>query len=113
MRFCFLGYVNSQNMRCWSAENPHVFGETRLHLVKIGTWCAMSRRRIIGPSFDETLTTQRYRNNILTAFVQELQDDELQDDFFQPDGAKEHTTVNNLNFLREFFDDRVMFTIKS
>ena len=40
------------------------------------------------------------RNNNLT-FVQELQDDELQDGFFQ------HTTVDNLNFLRQFFDEKV------
>ena len=40
-------------------------------------------RRIIGPIFfEETVTPQRYQNNILTAFVQELQNDELQDDFF-------------------------------
>ena len=73
-------------MRCWSAENPHVFRETPLHPVKIGVWCTMSRRRIIGPKvFEETVTAQRYRNNILTAFVQELQDDELMNsktDFF-------------------------------
>ena len=65
----------------------------------------MSRRRIIGLKFfEETVTAQRYRNNILTAFVQELQDDELQDGFFQHDGATAHTTVDHLNFLRKFFD---------
>ena len=64
----------------------------------------MSRRRIIGLKFfEETVTAQRYRNNILTAFVQELQDDELQDGFFQHDGATAHTTVDNLNFLREVY----------
>ena len=83
MRFCFVGYVNSQNMSCWSAENQHVFCETPLHSVKIGIWCAMSRRCIIGPKlFEKTVTVQRYGNNILTAFVQKLQDDELQDGFF-------------------------------
>ena len=66
----------------------------------------------VGPNFVQffflTVTAQRYRNNILTAFVQELQDDELQDGVFQHDGATTHTTVDNLNFLRELFDDRVI-----
>ena len=35
MRVCFVGYVNSQNMRCWSAESPLVFRETPLHHVQI------------------------------------------------------------------------------
>ena len=70
---------NSQNMRCWSTENPHALLVTPFDPVKIGVWCAMSRTRIIGPKFfKETVTVQRYRNNNLTAFYQELQDDELQ-----------------------------------
>ena len=32
--------------------------------------------------FEEAVTTQRYPNNILTVFVQELQDEEFQDGFF-------------------------------
>lgn len=41
------GYVNSQNMRFWSSENPHQFVETPLHPVKLGLWVAISRRRIV------------------------------------------------------------------
>jgi hypothetical protein len=33
--FHFSGYVNSQNMRSWHAENPHEFIETSLHPQKI------------------------------------------------------------------------------
>ena len=87
MRFCFVRYDNSQNMRFWCAENPHVFRETPLHPVKIGV-CLMSRRRIIGPKFfKETVTAQIYRNDILIAFVQALQVDELHDGCFQHDRA--------------------------
>ena len=69
----------------------------------------MSGRRFIGPKFfEETVTAQRYRNNIPTAFAQELQDDELQDGFFQHDGATAHTTIDNLIFLPEFLFDRVI-----
>lgn len=51
--FHLTGYVNSQNMRMWSAENPHIYTETSLHPQKIGVWVAMSRRRLIGPIFFE------------------------------------------------------------
>lgn len=51
--FHLSGYVNSQNMRMWSAENPHFFIESPLHPQKIGVWAAVSQRRIIGPIFFE------------------------------------------------------------
>jgi uncharacterized protein YpiB (UPF0302 family) len=34
------GYVNSQNMQTWSAENPHFF----LHPQKLGVWIAETNR---------------------------------------------------------------------
>src|SRR5579872_6567962 len=64
--FHLSGYVNSQNMRMWSTDNPYVFTETPLHAQKIGVWLAVSRRRIIGPIFfDFTVNAERYRNNFL------------------------------------------------
>jgi len=48
-------YVNSQNTRIWEAENPHTVHEEPLHSQKIGVWCGVSRRRIIGPIFFEQL----------------------------------------------------------
>lgn len=51
--FYLSGYVNSQNMRMWSAENPNFSIEAPLHPQKIGVWAAVSRRRIIGPYFFE------------------------------------------------------------
>jgi hypothetical protein len=51
--FHLSGYVNSQNMRMWSGENPHYYIEVPLHSQKIGVWAAISRRRLIGPIFFE------------------------------------------------------------
>ena len=45
------GYVNSQNYRFWSSSNPHEYIEAPLHSAKTGFWCAMSRKKIIGPIF--------------------------------------------------------------
>lgn len=107
--FHLSGYINSQNMRMWSSENPHIFLESPLHPEKIGVWMAVSRRRIIGPIFfNFTVNAARYRNNILAEFVEQLHDDELQHGYFQQDGATAHTTRETIAFLREFFDDRLI-----
>lgn len=108
--WCHLsGYVNSQTMRYWSAENPHIFRETPLHPVKVGIFVAVSRRRIIGPIFfDYTINGERYRNNILQVFFGQLRDDELQRGYFQQDGARAHTARETIAFIRQFFGDRVI-----
>lgn len=54
--FHLSGYVNSQNMRMWSANNPHFFVEAPLHPQKVGVWAAICQRRIIGPIFFEGMS---------------------------------------------------------
>ena len=44
-------YINSQNVKIWSHENPHEFIETTLQPQTIGAFSASTRRRIIGPIF--------------------------------------------------------------
>jgi hypothetical protein len=44
----------------------------------------------------------------LIPFTEELHDDELAEGYFQQDGARVHTTVANMNFLREFYDERLI-----
>lgn len=106
--FHLSGYVNSQNTRMWSSENPHIFIESFLHNAKLGVWLAVSRRRVVGPIFfNFTINAERYRN-ILNEFIEQLHEDELQYGYFQHDGATAHTTRENIAFLREFFDDRII-----
>lgn len=107
--FHLSGYVNSQNRRIWSAENPHVFIESPLHPQKVGVWVAMSRRRIIGPIFfDGRINANNYRQTILEPFLNELHDDELQNGLFQQDGATAHTAQATLQYLEEFYGDRLI-----
>lgn len=107
--FHLSGYVNSQNFRFWSTENPHEFEETPLHSVKVGVWLAVSRRRIIGPIFfHDTINAVRYREQILEVFINQLEDEELQLGYFQHDGATAHTTQENLGYLQEFYGNRVI-----
>lgn len=101
--FHLSGYVNSQNMRIWAAENRHSFRETPLHPQKL------SRRRIVAPIFFQgTITALRYRQEILEPFFNQLDDQELQEGYFQQDGSPVHCTQENLGFIQEFFGDRLI-----
>jgi hypothetical protein len=63
--FHLSGCINSQNSRIWSAENLHSFHERPLHSLTIGVWCAVSRRRIIGPVFfSDTITAEHYQEGM-------------------------------------------------
>lgn len=107
--FHLSGYVNSQNMRIWSAENPYAFRETPLHPQKLGVWIGLSRRRLVGPIFFQgTINALRYREEILEPFINQLDDQELREGYFQQDGSPVHCTLENLNFIQEFFGNRVI-----
>lgn len=105
--FHLSGYVNSQNTRIWSTENPHVFHETPLHCLKIGVWCAVSRHRIVGPIFYEGNVNSVVYQDIITQFISLLEYDE-RFCWLQQDGATCHTSNETMRFLREFFDDRII-----
>lgn len=49
--FWLNGFVNKQNMRYWTGENPHVLHETPLHPQKITVWCGFHAGGVIGPFF--------------------------------------------------------------
>lgn len=100
-------YINFQKSRIWSTKNPHEFRETPLHPIKIGVWIAMSRRRIIGPiSFEEKINAHNYREILLGPFIEQLHANELQNVYFQQDGATAHTAHGKIDFLQEYFDNR-------
>lgn len=106
--FHLSGYVNSQNYRIWSAENPHVYHETQLHPVKIGVWVGMSRRRIIGPIFFENTITAANYHGILNRFIEQLHDDEITTGFFQHDNATPHTARQTIQYLEQFYGNRLI-----
>lgn len=107
--FHLSGYVNSQNNRIWSSFNPNAFHEAPLHDAKIGVWCAVSRKRLIGPIFfNNTINADRYRTDILEPFLEQLNEREIEEAWFQQDGATAHTARASLRFLEEIFANRII-----
>jgi hypothetical protein len=58
--FHLQGYINTQNNRYWSSQNPHLTHEVQPHLVKVGVWCAVSPRIAVPVFFNETINCERY-----------------------------------------------------
>ncbi|GFY35124.1 putative transposable element [Trichonephila clavipes] len=113
--FWLNGYVNKQNCRIWSEANPQVYVETPLHPVKLTVWCALWAGGIIGPYFfknDEghnvTVNGDRYRAMITNFFIPELNNHDVQELWFQQDGATCHTARATIDLLKDTFGDRLI-----
>ncbi|GFX76842.1 DUF4817 domain-containing protein [Trichonephila clavipes] len=113
--FWLNGYVNKQNCRIWSEANPQVYVETPLHPEKLIVWCALSAGGIIGPYFfknDEghnvTVNGNRYRAMITNFFIPELNNHDVQELWFQQDGATCHTARATIDLLKDTFGDRLI-----
>ncbi|GFT68054.1 putative transposable element [Trichonephila clavipes] len=113
--FWLNGYVNKQNCRIWSEANPQVSVETPLHPEKLAVWCALWAGGIIGPYFfknDEghnvTVDGDRYRAMITNFFIPELNNHDVQELWFQDDGATCHTARATIDLLKDTFGDRLI-----
>lgn len=113
--FSLGGYVNKQNCRIWGSENPHVTVERPLHPQKVTVWCAIWSGGVIGPYFFEneegvtqTVNSHRYSQMIADFFWPEINDMDLEEMWFQQDGATSHTTRPVLALLQEKFEGRVI-----
>ncbi|GFW51881.1 DUF4817 domain-containing protein [Trichonephila clavipes] len=113
--FWLNGYVNKQNCRIWSEANPQVYVETPLHSEKLTVWCALWAGGIIGPYFfknDEghnvTVNGDRYRAMITNCFIPELNNHDVQELWFQQDGATCHTARATIDLLKDTFGDRLI-----
>ncbi|GFV19198.1 uncharacterized protein TNCV_3224161 [Trichonephila clavipes] len=112
--FWLNGYVNKQNCRIWSeAANPQVYVETPLHPEKLTVWCALWAGGIIGPYFfknDEghnvTVNGDRHRGMITNFFIPESNNHDVQELWFQQDGATCHTARATIDLLKDTFGDR-------
>ncbi|GFU10633.1 transposable element Tc3 transposase [Trichonephila clavipes] len=109
------GYVNKQNCRIWSEANPQVYVEIPLHPEKLTVWCALWAGGIIGPYFfknDEghnvIVNGDRYTAMITNSFIPELNHHDVQELWFQQDGATCHTARDTIDLLKDTFVDRLI-----
>ncbi|GFV76837.1 transposable element Tc3 transposase [Trichonephila clavipes] len=113
--FWLNGYVNKQNCRIWSEANPQVYVETPLHPEKLTVWCALWAGGIIGPYFfknheghNVTVNGDRYRAMTTKFFIPELNNHDVQELWFQQDGATCHTACATIDLLKDTFGDRLI-----
>ncbi|GFU84679.1 uncharacterized protein TNCV_3782051 [Trichonephila clavipes] len=113
--FWLNGYVNKQNCRIWSEANPQVYVKTPLHPEKLTVWCALWAGGIIGPYFfkndaghNVTINGDRYRAMITNFFIPELNNHDVQELWFQQDGATCHTVRATIDLLKDTFGDRLI-----
>lgn len=114
--FHLSGYVNKQNFRYWSANNPYELHEKPLHSEKVTVWCAMSSRAIVGPYFFEddngrtvTVNSERYADMLATFGLPGIDRyDPDGETLFQQDGATSHTANVSMDLLRLAFPGRLI-----
>ncbi|GFU80056.1 transposase [Trichonephila clavipes] len=99
----------------WSEANPQVYVQTPLHPDKLTVWCALWAGGIIGPYIfknDEghkvTVNGDRYRAMITNFFIPELNNHDVQELWFQQDGATCHTARATIDLLKDTFGDRLI-----
>ncbi|GFU96229.1 transposable element Tc3 transposase [Trichonephila clavipes] len=108
--FWLNGYVNKQNCRIWSEANPQVYVETPLHPEKLFG----ALYGLVGSFFknDEghnvTVNGNRYRAMITNFFIPELNNHDVQELWFQQDGATCHTARATIDLLKDTFGDRLI-----
>lgn len=110
------GSVNKQNFRYWATENPCNIHEKPLHSPKVTVWCAVAKFGVIGPYFFEengvtvTVTSQRYVHMLNTFLRPDLQRRgfNMNNVYFQQDGATAHTARTSMEVLRNMFPGKLI-----
>ncbi|GFW31334.1 uncharacterized protein TNCV_2664341 [Trichonephila clavipes] len=103
------------DFRNMSEANLQVYVETPLHPEKLTVWCDLWAGGIIGPYFfknDEghnvTVNGDRYRAMITNFFIPELNNHDVQELWFQQDGATYPTARARIDLLKDTFVVRLI-----
>lgn len=109
------GYANKQNCRIWGTENPHVIEENPMHPQRVTVWCGFWAGGLIGPFFFEnaagaavTVNGERYRAMLTDWFFPKIEEEDLENIWFQQDGAPCHTANATIDLVRTVFGDRII-----
>ena len=108
--FWMNGCVNKQNCRIWDDTNPHEVHQVIMHPQKVTVWCGFWAGGVIGPYFFEndvgeavTVNSERYTTMITNFLWPILNHMDLDDMWFQQDGATCHTANATIDILHERF----------
>ncbi|GFV38710.1 hypothetical protein TNCV_4420781 [Trichonephila clavipes] len=94
-----------------SEANPQVYIETPLHPEKLIIWFALWAGGILlqnDESHNVTVNGDRYRAMITNFFIPELNNHDVQELWFQQDGATCHTARATIDLLKDTFGDRLI-----
>ncbi|GFU80786.1 putative LOC101896122 [Trichonephila clavipes] len=107
--FWLNSYVNKQNCRIWSEANPQVYVETPLHPEKLtGALYGLVESFKNDEGHNVTVNGDRYRAMITNFFIPELNNHDVQELWFQQDGATCHTARATIDLLKDTFGDRLI-----
>lgn len=107
--FYLNGRVNRQNTRYWATENPHWADDPKmLNHPRVMVWCGIWDNRIIGPFFfDNTVTSKSYLKLLEEKVWPEISlDPNINQAFWQQDGAPAHYATDVRNWLNHHFNER-------
>ncbi|GFU58925.1 uncharacterized protein TNCV_4732051 [Trichonephila clavipes] len=107
--FWLNGYVNKQNCRIWSEANPQVYVETPLHpencLFGALYGLVESLVRTSSKTMKATALQSMVIAMITNFFIPELNNHDVQQLWFQQDGATCHTARATIDLLKDMFGD--------
>ena len=96
--FWLSGYVNNQNCRFWSEDQPEALQKLPIHSEKVTVWCGLKVNGIIRQRFfkdsvnsNKTVNDEHYREIISNFFLPKMQELDLHDKWFQLEAATCHT----------------------
>ena len=109
------GNVNKQTCRFWATENPQIYREKPLHDKRVTVWAGICADCIIGPFFFEgddgeavSVNGDRYRAMVNTFLRPEIENNDIEDYWFQQDGATAHTARQTIDLLKKMFPGRLV-----